>query len=203
MFCDFLFRGTDIEKGLEANLQEYMDFLQVLTKDNSRRGATAEWVSKDADGSRELEVTHATRPLTAPLESTSHIHEHLELAQRVSYEFDASTVASDTSCENGQEEANKLRFQTVVSEVDLEWESVPRGRKKKWNSVNIVPPPKLGHPHHDCSVMKTESRHILQGLNGRIRTWSTEPISESHTPKSVISSTGSQRDKVGLFPTHT
>ena len=197
-FCDSLFHETDIEKGLEANLQEYMDFLQVWTKDNSRKGATAEWVSKDGDGSRELEVIHATRPKTAPLEANSHLHEHLESAQRVSSEFDAITV-SESSCENGQAEANKLRFQTGVSAIDLEWEPVPRGRSKMWNSVTTVSAPKQGNAHHDCSVSKTEPRNILHGLNGRIRTWSTEPTSESLTPKSILSCTASQKDKVSYL----
>lgn len=179
----------DIEKGLQENLQEYMDFLQVLAKDNSRRGTTAEWVSKDADRIQELEVFHATRPKTAPVESTSHIHEHLQLLTQ--YEFDQSTVASDSSGENGSlAEGKKPRLQTVVSEVDFEWDSVPvRGRPKT--------APK-GYLHHDCCVKKTEPRNILQGLNGRIKTWSTESISESHTPKSVLSNQKTQTDKVSL-----
>lgn len=160
-----------------------MDFLQILTKDNFRRG--------EDHGSQELEVAHATRPKTAPLESAPHIHEHLQLAQRVSCEFDQSTVASDSSCENGsQADGKKPRIQTVVSEIDLEWDSVRNGRPRT--------APK-GSLHHDCCVKKAEPRNILQGLNGRIKTWSTESISDSHTPKSVLPAAGTQKvqtDKV-------
>lgn len=157
-----------------------MDFLQVLAKDNSRRGATAEWVHKDADGCQGLEVG---RPRTAP-----RIHEHLQLAQRVSYEFDQSTIASDSSCENG--EGKKPRFQAVVSELEYDWDSV---RPK-------TAPPK-GYLHHDCCKKKTVPRNILQGLNGRLKTWSTESICESPTPQSVLSSSGTQNaqtDKVSM-----
>ena len=181
-----LFAGTDIEKGLEANLQECMNFLQVLTEDNSRKGATAEWVSEDIDGSLELEVVHVTRPNTAPVKSSSHIPEHLELAQRVSHELDDGTVASDTSCQYGQAEPKKPRFHNVVTEADFELDSVPRVNKKV-------------HAHSDCCPTKTQPNDTLQ-FNGRIRTWSTESICETPNstprPQSVLSSTGGQNDKV-------
>ncbi|KAG0601473.1 hypothetical protein M758_11G114200 [Ceratodon purpureus] len=179
----------DIEKGLEANLQECMNFLQVLTEDNSRKGATAEWVSEDADGSLELEVVHATRPVTAPVKPSLHIHERLESAQRVSYEVDDSAVASQSSCRNVHTEAKKPRFQNVVTEVDLELDNVPRMNKKVY-------------PHHDCSATKMQPSNLQLQLNGRIRTWSTESISETPNstprPQSVLSSTGSQNDKVSV-----
>ena len=152
------------------------------------KGATPEWVSEDVDASLELEVVHATRPNTAPVKSSSHFHEHMESAQRISYELDDSTVAPNSSCQYGQAEARKPCFQNVISEIDLELDSVSRMTKK----VNA---------HHDCRETKIQPNNKLKFI-GRIRTWSTEPISETPTPTprplTALSSTGSQNDKVSF-----
>lgn len=57
-----------------------MNFLQVLTEDNSRSGQE----NKGVDGSQlELPVFHGTRPKTAPPKSTSVIREHVGLSGRI------------------------------------------------------------------------------------------------------------------------
>ncbi|XP_024360790.1 uncharacterized protein [Physcomitrium patens] len=171
----------DIEKGLEANLQECMNFLQVLTEDNSRKEIAAEWANRDERQFPELEVFHAMRPNTAPPKSATHLQEHLVFVRGVSCEFDCSTVESESSCDS-----NKHLFQTV-SKIDLEGDNVPL-RNKTAQQV---------HPHHDCYAVKTLPSNLLL-VDERIRTLSTEPITEIPSPKLADSSTGNQNGKVSV-----
>lgn len=191
-YSKYLLRVPEIEKGLETNLKEYMKFLQILSKD-TRSMATADWVSKEGltDGGQ-VDSNH-NRPGTSPPHFRTEIQTQVE-AHKICYDFDESAV-SDVS--GGQipiktHELRNRKAESVVSEVSSDWDASSQ-RQKIRHSIHVLPT----HGEIGSDWVKTEPTKIHP--NGRVRAWSTEP-SESQTPNSVLSSTGSQKDKVSNSP---